>query len=112
MFGLCALARACLHPKARRTAKELADSEFAKWRSESAKKREDLGVSVDFAPWGPSSTLKGLPPKARYRDVIDVAWIPRTKTFPDHTPRSDIANNFCVDPTQGLGRQPWAETVR
>ena len=77
------------------------------WTGKSRTARQAIGIGEYDRPWTMHRHVTGVPYKARYLDVIDVAYV----TFLHQNPDADEATKqhpkLWVDYTQGVDRKPW-----
>lgn len=77
------------------------------WKKQSAKLRDQLGLSSEHKGWTESHTLHGLPKTARVADFVDIAWAHRRHNMGANTLARDAAKGFWCDPSQAVERKAW-----
>jgi hypothetical protein len=83
---------------------------FPMWRMHSAKIRDVMGVSRDFAPWTSRAQAKvqGVLHIERVLDLINVAWIDRLQKLKGQGLHlTAAADGFFVSIDQAVQRRPW-----
>ena len=85
----------------------------ARWELHSAKLRDKLGISKQYAPWTTKAGIKlrGFPNNARERDILDCAWTERLrKTGARGSAEEEMARaGFFADFSQSVEGKPWGE---
>ena len=82
---------------------------FRSWQARSNVMRTQVKCPQGSRPWTSRARLRGLPPRARVVDLVDVAYASRLASKPPGTRVADLTKNFFVDVSQGVERKPWRD---
>ena len=84
---------------------------WRQWRAHAARARDRLGVSAGWCDWTQSSTFNKGNFTERELDCIDTAWAARLASLSFGAPPSVAKKDWWVNPTQGVQRSPWSDSV-